>query len=101
MARCTQKPDVSIVVPYRDRPEHLKVWLKHVRDRLPASVEIIVVKQTDKFRFNRGCLLNIGFRYCLSDRIIFHDVDLIPFDSEYYCYDSLNKVKHLSKYDPI
>jgi len=59
-----------------------------VRNRLPQTVEIVIVEQTDELKFNRGCLLNVGFRYCSGNRVIFHDVDLIPDDCllSQYCH---------------
>ena len=78
MASCKTLPDVSVIVPYRNRPLHLQTWTKLVADELPGSAEVVIVEQMDSFAFNRGCLLNIGFRYSSGNRVIFHDVDLVP-----------------------
>jgi hypothetical protein len=43
------------------------------------NVEIIIVNQENNKKFNRGKLLNIGFKERLNSNFIFtHDVDLIP-----------------------
>ena len=68
----------TIVIPYRNREDHLKCALARFR-HLP----VIVVEQEDNMPFNRGSLLNSG--YCKARengarRVILHDVDLIPDD---------------------
>lgn len=78
MQRFKRRVDVSIVIPYRNREQHLRIYRNLVGKQLPSSAEIVVVEQADCLPFNRGCLLNIGFQYCEGQRVIFHDVDLIP-----------------------
>ena len=73
--------DVSIVLPYRDRREHLSAWMQAVRPRLLPPVEIVVVEQSCHRKFNRGQLLNVGFNIARGKRIIFHDCDLVPDDT--------------------
>ena len=77
---------LSIVVPYRDREEHLARFIPYMENSEFLSeidYEIIIVEQDDK-PFNRGKLLNIGALespdatyYC------FHDVDMLPLNSDY------------------
>ena len=84
---------VGIIVPYRNREEHLKTFreeiVKFLDKTLEAKYTIIIVDQVDKKKFNRGKLLNIGFieakkRGC--DYVIFHDVDMLPIEGDYnYC----------------
>jgi hypothetical protein len=69
------KKQGCIIVPYRDRSEHLKEFLKHYVDVLP----IYIIEQTFDKPFNRAKLLNIGFlefgnKY---DYAIYHDVDML------------------------
>ena len=55
---------LGVIVPYRDREEHLKVFVPHLCEYLTNSgigFEIIVVEQGDSKPFNRGSLLNLGF----------------------------------------
>ncbi len=63
----------AIVIPYRDRAEHLERFLEHYK-----GWEIFVVEQYDRKPFNRAKLFNVwfmehGFRY---DYFITHDVDM-------------------------
>jgi len=80
---------LGIIVPYRNREEHLKVFLKKMTQYLNArklNYEIIVVHQDDAKLFNRGMLLNIGFKIAESyecDYVVFHDVDMIPLIVDY------------------
>lgn len=67
-----------IIVPYRDRAEHLAKFVPHYRDVLP----IIVVEQCDNKPFNRAKLLNVGFLELGKDYdyCIMHDVDMLARD---------------------
>ena len=76
-----------VIVPYRDRPEHLRVFLRDVWGRLrarhrDARMRLIVAEQSADGRlFNRGALLNAAVDYARDldpARILFHDVDLVP-----------------------
>lgn len=78
---------LSIVVPYRDREEHMKQFVPFMEksDLLKEiDFEILFVEQEEGKPFNRGKLLNIGAvespratYYC------FHDVDMLPVISDY------------------
>lgn len=84
----------SVIVPYRDNPyqnrkRQLNNFVPFMTDyltRLGANYNfhIIIVEQSlDGRKFNRGQLLNIGFRIAQEQRCdyhIFHDVDLLPDD---------------------
>ena len=87
------KPEVAIIVPYRDL--HKEQCRKQQLDRFvpfiskfmelhkPASsYRIYIIEQSnDNRKFNRGKLLNIGFQLACADgckALIFHDVDLLP-----------------------
>ena len=76
----TQGVDVSIVLPFRDRHEHLQTWMRAVRQKFPPTTEVIVVEQSRHRAFNRGLLLNVGFNESKGGRVIFHDCDLVPDD---------------------
>lgn len=79
---------LSIIVPYRDREDHLKQFIPHMRhffkDRL---INITIVEQIDSKPFNRGRLLNIGAILCLTHTtapfLCFHDVDMLPIAASY------------------
>lgn len=68
---------ISIIVPYRDRAEHLKLFLERMKT-IKQEKEILIVEQVDHRPFNRGKLLNIGATMATGDHFIFHDVDLLP-----------------------
>lgn len=80
---------LGIIVPHRQRWEHLNEFRAKISMYLDSKgipFELIVVNQDDARQFNRGMILNIGFKYARKlrcDYIVFHDVDLIPVDVDY------------------
>ena len=80
---------LGVVVPYRDRFEHLQAFKKSITDYLNAkgiSFELIIVEQDRTKIFNRGKLLNIGFKQAMRLRcnyVVFHDVDMLPIEVDY------------------
>ncbi len=77
---------LSIIIPYRDRADHLEVFIRETKGKINAdSYDIIVVNQDDDKPFNRAKLLNIGFDYVKdnSDYVCFHDIDMIPASIDY------------------
>lgn len=75
---------LGIVIPYRLRQEHLKITAPILR----RIGHVYVVEQMDDKPFNRAKLGNAGFLEFKNefDYFAFHDVDLIPEDSDYYKY---------------
>jgi len=48
---------LGIIVPYRDRQEHLRTFRKSIRkyfENLDIKYELIIVEQDDAKLFNRG-----------------------------------------------
>ena len=82
---------LCIVVPYRDRAEHLEKFLPAIKEKLTSEnidYHVLVVEQSEEKLFNRGKLLNIGFDYTKGsyDYYCFHDVDMLPIETDYsYC----------------
>ena len=80
---------LGIVVPFRDRHEHLQIFKREIIKYLKSKkidFELIVIEQDDAKNFNRGMLLNIGFKYAKKlkcDYVVFHDVDMIPSNVDY------------------
>jgi len=75
--------DVCIIVPYRDRQEHLSKFVPHINEALASedlTFQILVVEQTPEKPFNRGKLLNIGFDHTRGNfkNYVFHDIDMLP-----------------------
>ncbi|XP_052283583.1 beta-1,4-galactosyltransferase 1-like [Dreissena polymorpha] len=99
---CLSKEGVAIVVPYRNREEHLRVFIEEIVpfiQRQNISFHIFIIEQSQKAGFNRAKLFNIGFKESKSvgnfSCFIFHDVDLIPTSPDnYYCCES--NPKHMS-----
>jgi hypothetical protein len=87
---------MAVIVPYRDRAEHLVKFVPHMRQFLRANSSIAgaehsihVVEQLDTLRFNRGKLLNCGFAIAetVADYFVFHDVDYLPLSADYSWVD--------------
>ena len=78
---------LAIVVPYRDRKEHLDKFLPAIESCIfldGIDYEILIVEQEDGKPFNRGKILNVGAVYSKnSTYYCFHDVDMLPISSDY------------------
>ncbi len=78
---------LAVIVPYRNREEHLKEfvpYMERVLEEEGVPFEIFIIEQADNKPFNRAKLLNVGFNEASSyDYFAFHDVDMLPVDSDY------------------
>jgi len=83
---------LAIIVPYRNRAEHLRQFVPHVatyfqRDKLDRNIPISihVVEQSGNAAFNRGRILNCGYVLAResADYVCFHDVDYLPVWTDY------------------
>ena len=80
---------LGIIVPYRNRYEQLVHFKTHMIEYLKdkgIDYELVIVEQDDAELFNRGKLLNVGFKYAKRlkcDYVVFHDVDMLPVDVDY------------------
>jgi len=99
-----KKYRVNIIVPFRDsgdgrRAKHLEMFKIKMSEFLPKVIQylnakginsefdVTIVEQTLNHSFNRGALLNIGFKQDETyNAYIFHDVDLIPNDEMISAY---------------
>lgn len=83
------KHKLGIIVPYRNRPEQLEKFKNETMNYLSdkdIDYEIFIIEQDNEKQFNRGVLLNIGYRYAKEsncDYLCFHDVDMLPYDVDY------------------
>ena len=80
---------LGIIVPYRARAGHLRKFRESITEyfsTLNIDYELIVVEQLGHTPFNRGKLLNVGFKEAQSKRcdyVVFHDVDMLPVEVDY------------------
>ncbi len=96
-----KKPKLAIIVPYRDREEHLARFVPHMEKFLSdkdIEYKIFVIEQDNEKPFNRGWLLNVGFEISQKqgyDYFCFHDIDMLPEDDS--CdYSWVEKPTHLA-----
>lgn len=101
-ANCENPSKVAILVPYRNRPEQLEVFLSHMHPifrRQMLDYRIFVVEQTGNAPFNKGAIYNIGFKQSLAygnfTCCIFHDIDLLCENDKNF-YDCPSSPMHLS-----
>lgn len=94
---------LCVLVPFRNREEELGEFAPHIDDFLNKQNvlhKIIVINQTDVYRFNRASLINIG--WFEADRVgcdylVMHDVDLLPLNPELdYTFPGDGVVRHIS-----
>lgn len=76
---------LSIIIPYRNRAQHLAQFLKHYRPKFPDA-EFLVIEQSINKQFNRGLIKNIGALQSQADYFIFHDVDMLVQGPADYSY---------------
>ena len=78
---------LAVIVPYRNRGEHLKAFMPYMEKSLTEEkvpFDIFIIEQYDDKPFNRAKLLNAGFNEAKEyDYFAFHDVDMLPVDSDY------------------
>lgn len=83
---------LGVIIPYRDRKEHLKLLLPHLFKHLTLRAKVYgisftfhIVEPSGTKPFNRGKVKNCGFKLsCLSsDYFCFHDVDMLPLVANY------------------
>jgi hypothetical protein len=98
---------LAIIVPYRDRPTDLEVFVPHMHKFLSKSgidFTIIVVNQTGNHRFNRGQLINIGYELTkwTHDYLVAHDVDMYPVNPEipYFIPDPSTAISLVGRFHP-
>ncbi|XP_023931540.1 beta-1,4-N-acetylgalactosaminyltransferase bre-4 isoform X1 [Lingula anatina] len=101
---CLARSRVIIIIPYRDRLDHLKRWLHHYHPILKRQLldyRVVVTEQYGNGIFNKGRIMNAAFLECRKayrfDCVIFHDVDmLLENDLNMYVCGNDTTPKHLS-----
>lgn len=93
---------MAIIIPFRNRHEHLKHWLHYLHPilvRQQLDYGVYVINQDGEGVFNRAKLMNAGYVEALKEYdygcFVFSDVDLVPLDDRnlYRCFD---KPRHLA-----
>ena len=100
---------IAIIIPFRDsekskpRTKQLNQLVEWMKAYLSGyDYKIFVIEQSnDGRKFNRGQLLNIGFKLAEAEgytNFIFHDVDLIPIEGlkKYYITNPEDKPVHIA-----
>ncbi|XP_010889984.2 beta-1,4-galactosyltransferase 1-like [Esox lucius] len=99
---CVALQKVAVIIPFRNREEHLKFWLHYLHpflQRQQLDYGVFVINQDEESTFNRAKLMNIGYTEALKeydyDCFVFSDVDIIPMDDRntYRCF---SQPRHLS-----
>ncbi|CAH2292909.1 beta-1,4-galactosyltransferase 1-like [Pelobates cultripes] len=113
---CTARQKLAIIIPFRNREPHLKIWLYYMHpflQRQQAVYAVYVIEQTESgekpkifFQFISGPgrrlqakLINVGFTEAAKDYdydcFIFSDVDIIPMDLR-HLYRCSKNPRHLA-----
>ncbi|XP_051154133.1 beta-1,4-N-acetylgalactosaminyltransferase bre-4-like [Leptopilina boulardi] len=99
---CITRHHVAIIIPFRDRPQHLQTLLYNLHPillRQQIDYQIFIVEQEGTEPFNRAMLMNVGYVEALKERsfdcFIFHDVDLLPEDDR-NLYNCPEQPRHMS-----
>lgn len=99
---CVSKHKVAIIIPFRNRHEHLGYWLYYLHPiliRQQLDYGVFVINQDGEGIFNRAKLMNVGYMEALKvynyECFVFSDVDLVPLNDRnlYRCFD---KPRHLA-----
>uniref|UniRef100_H2ZBZ8 Beta-1,4-galactosyltransferase n=1 Tax=Ciona savignyi TaxID=51511 RepID=H2ZBZ8_CIOSA len=99
---CKALSKVAVIIPYRDRVEHLHYFLEYMHptlQRQQLDYAIYIINQAGTGKFNRAKLMNIGYVESLKDYnfecFVFHDVDLV-LENDKSLYSCPAKPRHLS-----
>ncbi|KAM3624218.1 uncharacterized protein V6R79_020727 [Siganus canaliculatus] len=101
---CEALQKVAIIIPFRNRSEHLKYWLHYLHpilQRQQLDYGVYVINQDGEESFNRAKLMNVGYAESLKEYdyncFVFSDVDLIPMDDR-NTYSCFSQPRHLSAF---
>jgi hypothetical protein len=99
---CKPRDKVAIIIPFRDREDHLHILLKYLTPILRRQLlqfKVYVIEQAGNCSFNRGMLRNIGAVEAAKESdwhcFCFHDVDMI-LENDRNLYTCPESPKHLS-----
>ncbi|XP_057188261.1 beta-1,4-galactosyltransferase 1 [Triplophysa rosa] len=99
---CVAVQKVAIIIPFRNRDEHLKYWLHYLHpilQRQQLDYGIYIIQQDGQSTFNRAKLLNVGYAEAVKEYdyncFVFSDVDIVPIDDR-NTYMCSSQPRHLS-----
>uniref|UniRef100_A0A8C6M7T7 Beta-1,4-galactosyltransferase n=1 Tax=Nothobranchius furzeri TaxID=105023 RepID=A0A8C6M7T7_NOTFU len=93
---CISKQKVAIIIPFRNRHDHLTHWIYYLHpilQRQQLHHGVFVINQHGDGEFNKAKLMNAGHVEALKEDdygcFIFSDVDMVPLDDRnlYRCFD--------------
>lgn len=79
---------MTLLVPYRDRADHLKEFVKE----LGSKHDIVIVEQCDDKPFNRGKLINAGYLETKPYLFVVNDIDMIGPHEAYKPLSHINQL---------
>lgn len=93
---------IIIIIPYRDRKDELLKYIYNMKKILnyqKVNFEILIVEQSNRKKFNKGKLNNIGFIESLKknnkyNKFLFNDVDNYPLKKNLIDYNIKPKGFH-------
>ncbi|XP_041472714.1 beta-1,4-galactosyltransferase 5-like isoform X1 [Lytechinus variegatus] len=104
--KCRPLWKVAVVVPFRNRAQHLPIFLRHTIRRMKKQqleFSIFVAEQNNDLLFNKAMMMNIGFveaqEFNDFDCVIFHDVDHLALNVRNY-YGCDNMPRHFETGEP-
>jgi len=102
---------IYLIAPYRNRPEHLKIFIQHYISLLDLEkVKIIIVEQANNKPFNKGLLHNCGikaiqekYNFQDEDFFILNDIDCLikPHKLDFFLENPGETIKHIFGFDNI
>lgn len=99
---CQARHKIAIIIPYRDRRNHLLTLLSYLHpllQRQQLDYRIFVTEQYGNGTFNKAIIMNAAFIYAFNQDnyncYCFHDVDLVPEDDR-NMYSCGRNPKHMS-----
>jgi hypothetical protein len=93
---------LGVCVPYRNREEHMNIFVPHVSKFLEErGIEhtIYLAHQCDEKLFNRGLMKNIAAKHAFDDGcdyIVWHDIDMVPEDESCDYSFPINNPQHIA-----
>lgn len=100
---CKAQQKVAIIIPFRDREQHLKVFLDNMLPILKRQLlefQVFVIEQLPGEEFSRGTLLNVGYDVAVKHGnfscLVFHDVDHILEDDRLFYHCDGKNPRHMA-----